>query len=750
MVDRKRRGSANTTRVVEPPDQTPGAIYPRWIEGRVAQNQIRGIAGERLELDAADWIDTGCGPICWTVSGESHAESRLTWTPRSSGLHQIGLRAGDQRRKLRVLIGLRVGDLVVKREALDYFFALVARDGLKLHIVPLIGQNPGCAPHNLSKLVGEVAAHHPAFADFMRAQTSLYRRRIVPRMFVDARKVATGLYAVMSHDLVYLGSSSAVEQATELIRGGLDNMAKTGTGRGRILSNIKRAVDHISPLEYQISRGDEIRFPRLTRQCLGTFSTERFFYDIVTSLVAEVLRFGNRVGARVGLGAATPVITFDSANATLTTHTFDPQIGFARQATTGIDIFSIAAPRTSTLKRLPRPVPGAARGAPPRAVAARRIGVDAFGNPAMIAGAFGGLLDFGGFGSGFAPRSNELTGSMGDGPPISGGGGGDYDYSSNGRVEPGSSFESGTWSSDIENHQVVGTENGKVYVVGDDGSIVGFDFGPNGPDPIAVGVDENGDPVLYGDTTVINFGADEGETVEGNSGRSGGDSGGDDKDRNQDQSPVDAGTPTGPTGDAPTAAGTPQPDDGDGGGDDPESPRFGGGIPGSSSSPPPGPPSFDGGMPSRGMGGVVTRGGGYTDPRVGDDGQGGGGDTGAGAEGRQGAGGGGGPSGASGGGFYIAGGGLKIIPGGGVVDPPSDLVAAGGFQFWGGYVAPLGGEADPNLTGGAGMSGPPTARTITVRDGVHIEDYLGETPAGFRADGLFGAGVIDTGKIRRL
>jgi hypothetical protein len=150
-----------------------------WMKKRSKQQPIRVLAGHPLELHAVKYFEelSDEQEVSWTVARQTYRGPVLEWTPRSPGIYNIILQvAGSRSWTLQVLVGLRPQDLVDLRDHLDYYFCLVARHGMKLHFIPLLERDTAGEPPSREKLRREVEQHHPAFAELMRAHTSIYPR----------------------------------------------------------------------------------------------------------------------------------------------------------------------------------------------------------------------------------------------------------------------------------------------------------------------------------------------------------------------------------------------------------------------------------------------------------------------------------------------------------------------------------------------------------------------------------------------
>jgi hypothetical protein len=693
----------------------PAVDYPHWIARRAPVGPSVALAGRSGELRLERLFPDldGRHGVRWTVAGQTLTGPAPRWTPRAPGIFTIVATAGGQRRTGGLLVGIAPSDLVKRNQELDYCFCLIARRGLRLHFIPLLERRDGkrAAPERLER---EAALHHPAFAQLMSAHSRIYRRKILPRLFVDARRVQPGLYAVFPSDLLYLGSARPIAAAARLIAENLEALATMTTGRGRLLREIEHAVGGLVPLSYRYA--DEPQFPVSTPQRRGKFSTERFASEVVTDLIAATLAFGEQIGVEIGVGGGTEVISYNAGNGTLSTRLFASDLGLWRQVTSAFDLL---------------------RGRPEPGVSLRR----AFGPGRSLRGDRSGLnfgtdfgLDHTDPGTGFDPFGRGNTG--GDfgglgGLANSGGlgtlGGGQGQYlmdSDGGTITPG----------DFPGYD----SDGHFWVGGDDGSEVGFRYGDDGsPEASATEVAPHGTVIYYGEVTKWNFepedvtggpgGGDQSgggiPTVGGEpSGGQGGPDGGTDGDGGSPDggNGGDAGGDTGGDTGGDSGGDTGGDTGGDAGGDS-------GGVPqpGGEGVQMPNPDAPDGGnegvSPVGRSGptvqaaslGVITRGSGYTDPSPETSPSPGGDESGE----------------------------VHVRPGG--TDPTDES----GFGTWGGYNPPIGKEVDPLFGPTPGTYRPVdavvSARTVSLRDGVRTEELSGMTIAGRSADGIFSAGMIE-------
>ena len=627
-------------------------------------------------------------------------------------------RPTGERRTITLRVGLRPADLVDAPTTIDAYAALIIRDGTKLHIIPLLGAARGTKDDaakarrsSRSAVAAELRGHHAAFARLARAQSAIYRRRVMPHLFVDLSKLPTGLYAVFPREAVFLGASRALARATDRIASALGAFSTTTTGRSRLLSEIERVVRDLDVSALRLS--DAPLFPGKRP---GRRTPAPIVAGIANDLLGATAAFADSLGTKPAQGDLTSVMTLNTANGTLSTRLFDGRLGLSRQVTSAFDVFGPGGPGTGL---------GAGTGSGRKngglsGVLGSLGGAFGTGRGVGVVGDGGDADDFGrGSGSGWTGGLGGILESLGVG--VLGGGKGqtgmDTDGSSGGDGAVGgdsSMFESGEGgggggeSGGGEIEVVSGAywdEDAGVLVLGASSPQERENRLNSGGDSV-VGINDDGEVVeviVGGDPDGDDGSDDDGEGDDGEGDDGEGDDGEGD-DGEGDDGEGDDGEGSGGPGGSGGVASTP---DGEGEGN-------GGGRGGSS---------------GRGRGtvplswGVITRGGGYTDPV--DDG-------GTGGEG-------GGESGDG-----------PVTPGGGVVDPPDGEGKGGGFGFWGGYNPPIGGETDPLVNPvpdgyAADSMGPPVARTVANHGGVHMESYSGTSGNGHPVTGLVSAGYVEEG-----
>ena len=660
-------------------------IQELWL-AKVAKRQhvLRAVAGELFELKATDLIphESDDRSPEWRIAGTTLRGAALKWTPRSPGVYGLELRAARRVLRRQVIVGLRPSDIVKRAKDLDSYFCFIVPNAHKVHFFPLLDKGGGGGAKAREGVKREIKDQHPAFSRLLAAQTRIYRDRVLPHPFVDPKSFRPGLYAVCSNDLCYLGSEQRLNAIAGSLQKSLRLLSTRRTGRGAVLKVIEKTLADLSPAAYEYSNA--VQFPMLSLKRRGAFAPERFACGVVSSVVAATLNFARDLGVdsgRPGDGLTT-LITFNSANGSLSTSMFDSVLGLTRQVMSGFETGRGIAELTDL------------------------AGLTGFGTDPGTDGTTdptGG--DLGTFGRGGGRGNGGLTDLFGDlfGGDSTGGSGGVSSFSRFGGRAAMDGEGGDASPGDFPGYD----EGGKYWVNGSDGSKVGFGYGPDG-NPAPAAVDEvDGTTVLYGDVTVWTFDPEpidpepvDPEPVDPEP----------TDPQPTDPEPTDP-EPTDPEPTDPEPPGTdpaemPAPDDGSGGGGGGPDDGTGGGGGG---------PTFGTSRGGRPVPlGVFTRGGGYTDPAPDD----GGGDGG--------------------------GGGVVVIPGGGLVDPVDPDTPGGqtGFAGFGGYNPGFGPDLDPLIYPTAGdYSATGTAsvsRTVTDRQGVRVETHGGVAMSGASLDGLVG------------
>ena len=703
----------------------PPEGIPRWLQRRRPAAQRQLMIGEALRLDAAELFSDLAEKdrIRWNAPGKSAEGPEFEFKPGAPGIYVVRAQRGGDRRRVILTVGIRPRDLIDKSRETDFYFCLVARSGPKIHFLPLL-QAPRKNAKERAKLVArEVSDGHPQFARLARAQTSIYRRRVMSRVYVEAGSIPAGLYAVFPNGALYLGSARPIEKATRAIAESIEALALRTAGRAELLATISAALASIDPTEFLYC--DTALFP-VAANLTGWRSPSAFISGVVNDLAIESARFGEQLGIGLGGDAMTAVFTFNSANATLSTRLFDGASGLSRQLSSTFDVFPPGStkPAGLTLGAGTRGFPSASGAQGGRAGLSSLLTnftqtTDGFGRgTSSVTGGFGGLLSSLGIGA--------LGGSTGQAAMDTDGGTGGMGStgSTGGTGGTPNSTPSGNQSMYASDGGGGGNTSGGAYWQETGGGTGYLVLGSSSPQETenrlntggewAGGVNEDGDVIVViiggdpsgggGDDT---GGGDDGGGDTGGGDTGGGDTGGDDTGGGD--------TGGGDEGGGDTGGGDEGADDtggGDeGGGDGPSGSGGGASIPVDDGTG--GSGGGSGTTPLRG--GIITRGGGYTDPN---------------------------PEGGSGG---NAGGAIRVIPGGGVTDPPDDETGGGGYRFWGGYNPPIGRERDPLINpvreGFAANAG--AARIISNVGGVHVESFSGNGPGGYSVSGLMSLGLAE-------
>jgi hypothetical protein len=658
-----------------------------WLAKISKANQLfRAMAGDAFELKAADLIPYvgEDRPPEWRVAGTVIRGSVLKWTPRSPGIYRLQLRVGRRAVQRLVTVGLRPADLVKRPKELDSYFCFIVPNVHKVHFFPLLEKTSG-ARKGRDGLEREIKEHHPAFARLLAAHTRIYRDRVLPHPFVDPKSFRPGLYAICANDLCYLGSERRLNAVAGKLQKLLRTMATRKTGRGHLLKAIEETLADVTPSAFEYL-GDA-QYPVNSLKRKGAFAPERFACGVISSVVAATMNFARDLDTETGRPSEglTTLVTFNSANGSLSTSLFDSAQAFTRQVMSAFET---------------------ARGI---GFLGDLTGLGGFGTD--VSGSSGGTgvgddlgTDLGNFGRSGSGDFTDFSDFFGD--PTDGSGGGISPFASlggqeamdgdGGSIAPGGGYD----------------EGGHYWVDGDDGSKVGFGYGPDG-NPAPSAVDEvDGNEVWYGEVTEWTF---DPEPVT------------DPAPSTPDPTPTDPTpadpTPTDPTPTDPTPTDpTPTDPTPDGGTPEPPgtepaempAPDDGSGT-GGGSGPDDGGPTFGTSRAGKRQPlGVFTRGGGYTDPAPED----GGGDSGGGV--------------------------IRVTPGGGVadpVDPETPEGSVGGFGTFGGYNPGFGPDIDPLIypvAGEYGMTGSSASRTVADRGGVRVESHGGVSMSGARIDGLVG------------
>jgi hypothetical protein len=213
-----------------------------WLTARAGRRwrgeELAAVAGHPFEVDAARLLPrVRKGDVVrWRVDGETQEGPAFRWTPPSPGFFRLTASAGSRSAYRRVTVGLCPSDLVDRREQLEYFFSLVVRSGNKVHFVPLIEDKLGTPDTAL--LEREVRQHHGAFARFTDAHTGIYRDQVLPHPYLETDAIPTGLYAVFSADLIYLGETKETRAAADGILSALARIATEPIGGGAFVRDL--------------------------------------------------------------------------------------------------------------------------------------------------------------------------------------------------------------------------------------------------------------------------------------------------------------------------------------------------------------------------------------------------------------------------------------------------------------------------------------------------------------------------------
>ena len=220
-----------------------------WLSRRLPPTALRAIAGRPVEFSAREIFHvTADEDVRWSIAGERATGSVMRWIPLSPGRFVLAIETPGRRRQSRsVTVGLCPGDLITRREALDYYFCLILNHGTTLRFIPLLEK---ARKPRSDLLRAEVAQHHPAFAKLLKAQTDVYRQQFLRHPFVEARTVRTGLHAIFSHDLVYLGSAAPIREVTDQLSVLFGRLAELETGRGQTLMAIEALIGKLDPTKF--------------------------------------------------------------------------------------------------------------------------------------------------------------------------------------------------------------------------------------------------------------------------------------------------------------------------------------------------------------------------------------------------------------------------------------------------------------------------------------------------------------------